>query len=99
MTQCTNGCGIGTSGSSQMSANDLVAAGAPLHANAGEVFSPSALCCFGIGWPAVSVGLVTVSVAGAGCAPARVAVPTTASAARRMCGGLDNVVKNLSENF
>ena len=64
MTQCTNGCGIGTSGSSQTSANDFVVAGAPVQARAGDVFSPSAVCCFGIGWPAVRVGLVTVSVAG-----------------------------------
>ena len=65
-----------------MSANDLVAAGAPVQAKAGDVFSPSAVCCLGIGCPALIVGLVTVSAAGATWADALMAVTAINPTAR-----------------
>src|SRR5687768_11755122 len=60
-TQWTNGCGIGASGSSTISTNSFVDAGAPLHCRGGETFPPSALWVSGSAVPLPNAALATES--------------------------------------
>jgi hypothetical protein len=63
ITQWTQGWGRGASGSSQISANDLVSSGAPDHASGGETFFPSPVYFTGIRVPWSKTPLVIVMVA------------------------------------
>src|SRR5208282_56968 len=57
MTQCTQGCGLGASGSSTISASSWVSGGRPDHARGGERSSPSPVCRLGITAPGSNAGL------------------------------------------
>src|SRR5271166_3620901 len=51
MTQWTQGCGLGASGSSTISASSRVSGGRPDHARGGERSSPSPVCRLGMTAP------------------------------------------------
>src|SRR5271166_458371 len=56
-TQWTQGCGLGASGSSTISASSRVAGGRPDHVRAGERSSPSPVCRLGMTAPGSNAGL------------------------------------------
>src|SRR5271166_5325647 len=57
MTQWTQGCGLGASGSSTISASSRVSGGRPDHARGGERSSPSPVCRLGMTAPESNAGL------------------------------------------
>src|SRR6185369_6835580 len=66
-TQCVNPLGIGTSGSSMISTNDFVPAGASFHASAGDglVWPASQVNFDGMLPPSVKAGLLMLNAAAA----------------------------------
>src|SRR5208337_1078429 len=60
ITQWTQGCGLGASGSSTISASSRVSGGRPDHVRGGERSSPSPVCRLGMTVPGSNAGLFSI---------------------------------------